>query len=364
MKAQFPDEQTEYGEFQRQEDAFREWISNDGSTPYPAAVGRYHLYVSLACPWASRTVIFRKLKGLEEAIGMTVVDPIRDEKGWAFRDPSGKIPPGAPFESTDPVNGFRFLSEAYKATDPDYDERVTVPVLWDKETKRIVNNCEDDICRMFNDVFSDFAGNKDLSEPASGGQPLQSRRDGESDHIGRRGWAIQPVDATGCPPGAERIDFFPKDIEAEHAKLSRFLYDNINNGVYRAGFATRQRPYEIACRRVFAALDELEERLSKSRYLFRHRIVEADWRLFCTLVRFDVVYYGHFKCNLRRIVDYPNLQGYLMDLYQQPGIADTVNFDHIKRHYYMTHTEINPTRIVPIGPIIDFTKPHGRERLV
>jgi len=320
MKAQFPAEQNESGEFHRQEDVFREWISTDGSTPYVAAADRYYLYVSLACPWASRTIIFRKLKGLEDAIGMTIVDPIRDEKGWAFRDPSGKIPPGAPFESTDPVNGFQFLSEAYSATDPDYDERVTVPVLWDKKTHRIVNNCEDDICRMFNNVFNDFARNRDL-------------------------------------------DFFPKEIEADHAKLSSFLHDNVNNGVYRAGFATRQRPYEIACRRVFEALDQLEERLSKNRYLFGNRIVEADWRLFCTLVRFDVVYYGHFKCNLRRIIDYPNLQGYLMDLFQQPGIADTVNFDHIKRHYYMTHTQISPTRIVPIGPVLDLTKRHGREKI-
>jgi len=320
MKAQFPAEQNESGEFHRQKDVFREWISTDGSTPYVTAADRYYLYVSLACPWASRTIIFRKLKGLEDAIGMTIVDPIRDEKGWAFRDPSGKIPPGAPFESTDPVNGFQFLSEAYSATDPDYDERVTVPVLWDKKTHRIVNNCEDDICRMFNNVFNDFARNRDL-------------------------------------------DFFPKEIEADHAKLSSFLHDNVNNGVYRAGFATRQRPYEIGCRRVFEALDQLEERLSKNRYLFGNRIVEADWRLFCTLVRFDVVYYGHFKCNLFRIIDYPNLQGYLMDLFQQPGIADTVNFDHIKRHYYMTHTQINPTRIVPIGPALDLTKPHGREKI-
>jgi len=320
MKAQFPTEQTESGEFRRQEDAFREWITNDGSTRYAAAKDHYHVYVSLACPWASRTVIFRKLKGLEGAIGMTVVDPIRDNKGWAFRDPSGKIPPGAPFESTDPVNGFQFLSEAYKATDPHFDQRVTVPVLWDKETKRIVNNCEDDMCRMFNDVFNDFAENKG-------------------------------------------VDLFPKDSEAEHAKLSRFLHDNVNNGVYRAGFATRQRPYEIACRKLFEALDELEERLSRNRYLFGDRIVEADWRLFCTLVRFDAVYHGHFKCNLRRIIDYRNLQGYLLDLYQQPGIADTVNFDHIKRHYYMTHTEINPTRIVPIGPVLDLARPHGREKI-
>jgi putative glutathione S-transferase len=318
MKAQFPEEQTRSGEFHRQQDAFREWVSNDGSTPYPAAADRYHLYVSLACPWASRTVIFRKLKGLEEAIGMTIVDPIRDDKGWAFRDP--EIPPGVSFESTDPINGFQFLSEAYKATDPDYNERVTVPVLWDKQTKKIVNNSEDDICRMFNTAFNEFARNKDL-------------------------------------------DFFPKEIEAEHAKLCSFLHDYVNNGVYRAGFATRQRPYEVACRKVFQALDQLEERLSKSRFLFENRIVESDWRFFCTLVRFDVVYHGHFKCNLRRIIDYPNLQGYLMDLYQQPGISDTVNFDHIKRHYYMTHTEINPTRIVPIGPLLDLEKPHNRKRL-
>jgi putative glutathione S-transferase len=308
MKPQFPTEQSESGEFQRQEDAFREWISADGSTPYPAATGRYHLYVSLACPWASRTVIFRMLKGLEDAIGMTIVDPIRDERGWAFRD--------GPGHSTDPVNGFKFLSEAYAATDPNFDGRVTVPVLWDKETKKIVNNCEDDICRMFNDAFNAVAQNKD-------------------------------------------VDLFPKEIAQEQEKLSDFLYDHVNNGVYKAGFATHQRPYEISCRKLFEALDELEARLSQSRYLFGNRIVEADWRLFCTLIRFDVVYHGHFKCNLRRIIDYPNLQGYLMDLYQQPGIAETVNFDHIKRHYYMTHAEINPTRIVPIGPALDLTKVHG-----
>jgi len=320
MKAQFASETSATGEFERQEDAFRDWISNDGSTAYSAVAGRYHLYVSLACPWASRTVICRKLKGLEEAIGMTVVDPIRDEKGWAFRDPSDKTPPDAPFESTDPINDFDYLSEAYAATDPNFDERVTVPVLWDKETKRIVNNCEDDICPMFNSAFNTVARNKD-------------------------------------------VDLFPKDIEAEQTKLAGFIYDNVNNGVYKAGFATRQRAYETSCRKLFEALDQLEQRLTKSRYLFGKRIVEADWRLFCTLVRFDAVYHGHFKCNIRRIIDYPNLQGYLMDLYQQPGIAETVNFDHIKRHYYMTHTEINPTRIVPLGPALDLTAPHGREKL-
>jgi putative glutathione S-transferase len=233
MKAQFPEEQTKSGEFRRQEDTLRDWISNDGSTPYPAAAGRYHLYVSLACPWASRTVIFRKLKGLEEAIGMTIADPIRDDNGWAFRDPNGKIPMGAPFESTDPINGFHFLSEAYKATDPNYSARITVPVLWDKQTKKIVNNSEDDICLMFNDVFNDFAKNKD-------------------------------------------VDFFPKEIGPEHAELCSFLHDNVNNGVYRAGFASRQRPYEIACRKLFEALDQLEERLSKSRVVLDKRKVGYD----------------------------------------------------------------------------------------
>jgi putative glutathione S-transferase len=320
MKAQFGSETSETGEFERQEDVFREWISADGSTPYPVVAGRYHLYVSLACPWASRTLIMRNLKGLEEAVGLTVVDPIRDDKGWAFRDPSGKTPVGVPFESTDPINGFHYLSEAYGATDPHFDERVTVPVLWDKESRKIINNCEDDICPMFNGAFNVLAKNKEL-------------------------------------------DLFPKDLEVEQARLSAFIYENINNGVYRAGFATRQLAYERGCRKVFEALDQLEERLAKSRYLFNNCIVDADWRLFCTLVRFDSVYHGHFKCNIRRILDYPNLQGYLMDLYQQPGIADTVNFDHIKRHYYITHDEINPTRIVPLGPALDLTRPHGRDKL-
>ena len=320
MPGHHASEATATGDFQRQEDAFREWVSNDGSTSYAAEAGRYHLYVSLACPWASRTLIFRDLKGLEDAIGLTIVDPVRDEKGWAFREPSTKWPPADSFQSTDPVNGFHYLSEAYQATDPKFEGRITVPALWDKKAKKIVNNCEDDICPMFNSVFNDFAKNKN-------------------------------------------VDFFPKDIEAEHAKLNDFIYENINNGVYRAGFATRQAPYERACKRLFDALDEIEKRLTTNRYLFGDRIVEADWRLFCTLIRFDVVYHGHFKCNLRRIIDYSNLQAYMLDLYQRPGIAGTVNIDHIKRHYYMTHEEINPTRIVPLGPIVDLTKPSGREKI-
>jgi putative glutathione S-transferase len=212
------------------------------------------------------------------------------------------------------------LSEAYKATDPKFGGRVTVPVLWDKETMKIVNNCEDDICPMFNSAFNAVARHKD-------------------------------------------VDLFPKEIETEQNNLADFIYDNVNNGVYKAGFATRQRPYEISCRKLFEALDQLEERLSTRRYLLGKRPVEADWRLFCTLVRFDIVYYIHFKCSVRRILDYPNLQGYLMDLYQQPGIAETVSFDHIKRHYYMTHSEINPTRIVPLGPVLDLTGDHGREKM-
>lgn len=311
IAAQFSDEQSDAGEFQRQDDLFRQWISADGSTPFPAVAGRYHLYVSLACPWANRTLIVRHLKGLEQVIGVTVVDPIRDERGWAFRD--------GPGYSHDPVNGFQFLSEAYTATQPGYKGRVTVPVLWDKETRRIVNNSEDDICRMFNDVFHEFA--------------------------------------------VRDIDLFPPELEEAHAELASFIYERINNGVYKAGFATRQPVYERACRAVFAALDELETRLTTSRYLFGRRMVEADWRLFNTLIRFDPVYHGHFKCNLRRIVDYPNLHNYLLDLYQQEGIAELINIDHIKRHYYVTHDKINPTRIVPVGPVLMLDRPHHRDLL-
>ncbi|MGV3773261.1 MAG: glutathione S-transferase family protein [Verrucomicrobiales bacterium] len=310
-KPQFPEEASNDGEFARQEDAFRDWVTADAGARFPAESGRYHLYISLACPWASRALIARNLLGLTEAIGVTVVDPIRDEKGWAFRD--------GPGYSSDSINGFKYLSEAYKATDPDFHGRVTVPVLWDTQTKVIVNNSEDDICRMFNDSFRPFA--------------------------------------------TTSTNLFPSEFDDEHKKVSDFIYDKVNNGVYKAGFATTQTAYEKACRELFDALDDLENWLSKLRYLFGDVIMEADWRLFCTLIRFDVVYHGHFKCNLRRIVDYPNLQGYLLDLYQQAGIRDTVNFDHIKRHYYMTHDDINPTRIVPIGPLLDLDRPHGRNKL-
>ncbi|MDQ6933344.1 MAG: glutathione S-transferase family protein [Candidatus Eremiobacteraeota bacterium] len=295
----------------RQEDAFRDWISAENGATYPATAGRYHLYVSLACPWAHRTILIRKLKGLEEVVGMSIVDPIRDERGWAFRDGPGNSP--------DPINNFRFLSQAYLATNPGYQGRVTVPVLWDTRLRRIISNSDDDIMRMFETEFNAF-GNGDL-------------------------------------------DLYPEQYRSEIDTLNTSLYEAVNNGVYLAGFATAQRPYEEAAFRVFETLDRLEERLSAQRYLFGAVPLETDWRLFVTLVRFDAVYHGHFKCNLRRISDYPNLFGYLRDLYQIGGIAATVNFDHIKRHYYGTHPEINPTLIVPIGPMQDLSVPHNRDRL-
>ncbi|MEO8351027.1 MAG: glutathione S-transferase family protein [Chthoniobacteraceae bacterium] len=309
---QYPKEQTGDGQFQRQDDAFREWVKRNGSTAFPAVAGRYHLYVSLACPWAHRTVIMRRLKGLEGAIGMTVVDPIRnDEDGWAFRDGDGCSP--------DPINGFAFLREAYEATQSGYDARVTVPVLWDTETRRIVSNSDDDIMRMFNEEFAEVAEHE--------------------------------------------TNYVPANLRDEIDELNAFIYEAINNGVYRAGFATSQRAYESAVRELFAALNVMEERLTARRYLFGKEQTESDWRLFPTLIRFDAVYHGHFKCNLRRIADYPALSHYLRDLYQHDAIADTVNFNHIKRHYYITHDDINPTGIVPLGPILDLDAPHLRESL-
>ena len=242
---------------------------------------------------------------------MTVVDPIRDDRGWAFRE--------GPGHTVDPINGFKFLSEAYLATEPRYQGRVTVPVLWDKEKKRIVSNSDDDLMRMFNSAFDGL--------------------------------------------GASKLDLYPKEHRAEIDDLNQLIYETVNNGVYRSGFATTQKSYETAVVPLFETLDRLEDRLSQKRFLFGDRPLETDWRLFVTLVRFDAVYHGHFKCNLRRIVDYKNLFNYLRDLYQQPGIAETVNFDHIKRHYYYTHDDINPTRIVPLGPIQDLAAPHGREAL-
>lgn len=294
MPAQFPSEATAEGEFQRQEDAFRHGLEG------PPETGRYHLVVSLACPWAHRALLVRELRGLQAAVGVSVVDPIRDERGWRF-------------DGRDPETGFRFLSEAYAASDPAFAGRVTVPVLWDRARQRIANNSEDDICRMF---CRDFA-----------------------------------------PLSATPVDLFPRDIDEEQDELSRFIYDNLANGVYGAGFATAQAPYEENCRAVFSALDVLEARLEGRRYLFGERMVESDLRLFCVLVRFDAVYFGHFKCNLRRIADHPNLSRFLRDMYWLPGVRETVNIDHIKRHYYMTHTEINPTGIVPLGPELPFLRP-------
>ncbi len=309
VSAQFPSEQSPEGAFVRQGDAFRDWVSADGSTGFPAAAGRYHLYVSLACPWAHRTIIARKLKALEGTIGMTVVDPVRDERGWMFHD--------GPGYSHDPINGFTYLSEAYLARDPAYSGRVTVPVLWDTQQKRIVSNSDDDILRMFESEFDAFT--------------------------------------------SDELDLYPAALRTEIDALNDRIYETVNDGVYQAGFATAQDVYERAAYRIFATLDELEERLETRRYLFGSQPVETDIRLFVTLIRFDAVYYGHFKCNLRRIVDYPNLSGYVRDLYQYRGIGDTVDFAQIKRHYYFTHDDINPTRIIPIGPLQDFTAPHRRE---
>ncbi len=252
------------------------------------------------------------LKGLEGCIGMTVVDPIRDDRGWAFREGAG--------HSTDPINGWSFLAQAYTATDPTFSGRVTTPTLWDTQTNQVVSNESSDIIRMLNSEFNE--------------------------------WATHP----------ER-DLCPEHLRSEIDALNAWIYTDINNGVYRCGFATTQEAYETAATALFAALDRADALLAQRRYLTGATITEADWRLFVTLVRFDSVYVSHFKCSLRRIVDYPHLWGYLRDLYSQPGIADTVNMDHIKRHYYMTHDRINPTRIVPIGPAIDFTLPHDRDRL-
>jgi putative glutathione S-transferase len=294
---QFDKESDSGGRFVRQESRFRDVVAE---RPEP---GRYHLYVSLACPWASRIVIARKLKRLEDVLPMTVVDPVRDERGWRFTA-----------EQPDPVHGFAFLQQAYELTDPGFADRVTVPVLFDTEANRIVNNESAEILRMLN------------------------------------GWST-----TGP-------DLYPPDLRTAIDEINDRVYNSVNNGVYRAGFAWTQAAYEEAFDELFATLDWLDDRLATRRYLLGDEITEADWRLFVTLVRFDAVYVGHFKCNLRRIADYAHLSGYLRDLYQQPGIADTVDFDHIKRHYYTTHPSINPTRIVPKGPELDLWAQHDRDR--
>ena len=296
------------GEFVRPASSFRDRVTADGSSGFPARPGRYRLYVSYACPWAHRALIFRKLKRLESVIPVSVVEPVMSAEGWAF---SAELP--------DDGNGFRHLHQLYTAARPGYSGRVTVPVLWDSERRTIVNNESAEIIRMLNSEFD----------------------------------ALTPV----------RSDYYPVALRKEIDAVNDYVYERVNNGVYRCGFAGSQAAYEQAFDRLFGALDELDARLGGQRYLAGDRLTEADWRLFTTLVRFDAVYHGHFKCNLRRIEDYPNLSNYLRELYQAPGIAETVDMDHIKRHYYMSHEHINPSRIVPKGPALDFTRSHDRARL-
>jgi len=310
--AQLPSETSPKGAFVRQRYKFRDRFSADGKSGFPAVAGRYHLYVSFACPWAHRALIVRRLLGLEEVITMSVVDPIRDERGWAFREGNGHGP--------DPINGFHFLSEAYLQTDPTYDLRVTVPCIWDRQTGRLVTNNFPDITIDFETEFTAFHR-----------------------------------------PGAP--DLYPEALRSEIDAINEQIYTDVNNGVYKAGFAASQEAYEDAVTALFQRLDWLEERLARQRFLVGSQITEADIRLFTTLVRFDAVYYLHFKCNLRRLVDYPHLWAYARDLYQRDGFGDTVNFDHIKRHYYMTHERLNPQRIVPLGPVVNWHEPHGRGKL-
>ncbi len=299
------------GRFVRRESQFRDWITADGSSGFKAEPDRYHLYVSLACPWAHRTLIFRKIKKLEDIISLSIVDPLMEENGWEFTDYSGSI--------ADPINSAGYLHEIYTAAKPDYTGRVTVPVLWDKEKKTIVNNESAEIIRIFNSEFSEF--------------------------------------------GDSTLDFYPEDLRDEIDRINAVVYDSINNGVYKCGFATTQEAYEEAFHKLFKTLDEIETILSKNRYLVGNKLTEADWRLFTTLLRFDSVYYSHFKCNLRRIEEFPHISNYIRELYQYPGVAETVNFKHIKEHYFKSHKTINPTGVVPIGPQLDLSTPHNRTRL-
>ena len=296
------------GAYEREDSRFRRWVTADAENEFPAAAGRYHLYVALACPWSQRAVILRRLKGLENAISISYLDPYRDERGWAFS--GGRY--------VDDVNGFQYLSEAYDQTQSDYDGGIIVPVLWDKQTGQIVSNESADIVRMFGSAFDAVAGE----------------------------------------PG---LDLYPEPLREEIDALGERIYATVNNGVYRAGFSKSQAAYEDAFERLFATLAELERLLSERRYIAGDEITEADWRLFPTLVRFDTVYYVHFRCNGRRIVDHPNLWAYARELHQRPGIAETVAMDEIKRHYYTTHDELNPKRIIPAGPLdLDWDAPHGR----
>jgi len=299
------------GEFVRAAYPFQGRITADGSSGYLAEPGRYHLYISWACPWANRTAIVRELLGLQDVISLSAVDPVRDGRGWAFREGDGY--------GLDPVNRFAFLREAYEATQPGYDGHISVPVLWDKQSARIVSNNFPDITLDLDTQFGAWA------DPA--------------------------------------YDLYPERLRPEIDELNELIYANVNNGVYRSGFATTQEAYHQAVTRLFATLDELEQRLASQRYLLGDAITEADVRLYVTLARFDPVYYSHFKCNLRRITDYPHLWGYARDLYAIPAFGNNTRFDQIKRHYYTTHPQLNPSRIVPDGPVLDWTAPAGREHL-
>ncbi|MDH3902301.1 MAG: glutathione S-transferase family protein [Xanthomonadales bacterium] len=305
------------GRYVRKNSQYRNWVTPDGSAGptgtggFKAEPGRYHLYVSLACPWANRTLIFRTLKGLEESIMVSVVHWHMAENGWTFEPAEGVIP--------DPVNHASYLYEVYTAAEPSYTGRVTVPVLWDKKTHTIVSNESSEIIRMFNSAF----------------------------------------DGVGAKPG----DYYPEALRVEIDELNSRIYSNVNNGVYKSGFATTQEAYEEAVVPLFETLDWLEQRLSTQRYLLGDVLTEADWRLFTTLIRFDAVYVGHFKCNIRRIADYPNLWAYTRELYQHEDVAKTINMYHIKHHYYVSHTTINPSGVVPVGPELDLLMPHGRGQL-
>jgi glutathionyl-hydroquinone reductase len=307
------------GKFEREAARFRNWVTADGSPGpdgeggFKAESGRYHLYVSMACPWAHRTLIFRKLKGLEKHISVSVVHPDMVENGWEFRPDSE--------QHRDHLHGFRFMHQVYTKAAPEYSGRVTVPTLWDKKKETIASNESAEIIRMFNSAFDGLEG---------------VRTD---------------------------LDFYPGELREEIDTVNARIYDTVNNGVYKAGFATAQDKYEEAYNALFDSLDWLEERLSSQRYLVGGRLTEADWRLFTTLIRFDAVYYSHFKCNRQRISDFPALSAYVRDLYQVPSVAETVDVDQIKRHYYVSQRTINPTQIVPVGPELDFDSPHGRESL-
>jgi putative glutathione S-transferase len=313
-RSQWYDTSANGGRFVPTEPIYRNWVTPDGSPGqsgeggFPAERDRYHLYVSLACPYAHRTVIFRKLKKLERVISLSVVEPVMGDQGWEFGNAT----------TSDTVNGKARLGDIYLLANPRYSGRVSVPVLWDKERRTIVNNESPEIIRMLNSAFAAFTN--------------------------------------------DRSDYYPTELRGEIDRINERVFRDVNTGVYRSGFATLQHAYEESCREVFAALDWLEELLSRRYYLAGHRITEADWRLFTTLLRFDAVYHGHFKCNLRQIADYHNLSNYVRELYQIPGVAETVDMDHIKRHYYMSMAAINPTRIVPLGPEFDFAARHDRGR--